>query len=108
LIEDITGDLGGLDRLSEGQKQLVRRAAMLSAESERLEAMAARGEDFDANLYGQMCDRLGRIFARIGLRRVPRDATTLRDYIAPAKPPPVEIEAGTVETDADNWDGIEP
>ena len=44
LYEDIAMDLGGLDCLSEGQKQLIRRAAMLSAESERLEALSARGE----------------------------------------------------------------
>jgi hypothetical protein len=67
LYQDIAADLGGLDFLSEGQKQLIRRAAMLSAESERQEAMAARGEPgFDIDLYGQMCDRLGRLFARIG------------------------------------------
>ena len=68
LYQDIAADLGGLDLLSEGRKQLIRRAAMLSAESERLEALAARGEPgFDIDLYGQMCDRLGRVFARIGL-----------------------------------------
>ncbi len=50
LYQDIAADLGGLDLFSEGQKQLIRRAAMLSAESERLEAMAARGEPgFDIN-----------------------------------------------------------
>ena len=62
LFEDICGDLGGAAHLSEGQRQLVRRAAMLSAESERLEAMAARGEAvFDIDLYGMLCDRLGRV-----------------------------------------------
>src|SRR5215813_5527197 len=44
LFEDICTDLGGVDLLSEGQKQLARRAAMLSAEAERLEALAARNE----------------------------------------------------------------
>jgi hypothetical protein len=59
--EDIASALGGLDHLSEGQKQLIRRAAMLSAESERLEATATRGEaEFNVDLYGQMYDRLGR------------------------------------------------
>jgi hypothetical protein len=33
-------DLGGKALLSEGQRQLIRRAAMLSAESERMEALA--------------------------------------------------------------------
>jgi hypothetical protein len=61
LYEGIRADLGGQDVLSEGQKQLARRAAMLSAECERLEALSARGEaKFDLDQYGQMTDRLGR------------------------------------------------
>jgi hypothetical protein len=84
LVEDICGDLGGAANLSEGQRQLVRRAAMLSAESERLEAMAVRGEpDFDIDLYGMICDRLGRLFGRLGLERRPKDVTpSLGAYLA--------------------------
>jgi hypothetical protein len=82
LYEDICCDLGGTDLLSEGQKQLARRAAMLSAEAERLEALAARNErpsrenwkedlanKFDVITYGVICDRLGRLFDRLGLER---------------------------------------
>jgi hypothetical protein len=82
LFEDICTDLGGADLLSEGQKQLARRAAMLSAECERLEALAARDErptrenwkedlanKFDVVTYGICCDRLGRLFDRLGLER---------------------------------------
>jgi hypothetical protein len=73
LVEDIAADLGGKDHLSEAQRQLIRRAAMLSAESERMEALAARGEaEFDIDLYGMICDRLGRLFGRLGLERVAR------------------------------------
>jgi hypothetical protein len=100
LIDDISADLGGADRLSEGQRQLIRRAAMLSAESERMEAASVRGEAFDIDSYGALCDRLGRLFQRIGLRRVPRDATTLRAYIGtPAKSPP------EIDEPAYAWDG---
>src|SRR5215470_17734055 len=82
LFEEICGDLGGVDLLSEGQKQLARRAAMLSAECERLEALAARDErpsrenwkedlahKFEVDTYGKLCDRLGRLFDRLGLER---------------------------------------
>jgi hypothetical protein len=73
LVEDIAADLGGKAMLSEGQRQLIRRAAMLSAECERQEALAARGEaEFNCELYGTMCDRLGRLFGRLGLERVAR------------------------------------
>ena len=82
LFEDICADLGGRETLSEGQRQLARRAAMLSAECERLEALAGRDErpgainwkdeaafKFDVNVYGTLCDRLGRLFDRLGLER---------------------------------------
>ena len=98
LYEDIAADLGGKDHLSEGQRQLVRRAAMLSAECERMEAMAARNDrrpdgaiawksevpfTFDLEVYGQLCDRLGRLFGRLGLERKSRDVTpSLSAYLA--------------------------
>ena len=57
---------------------------MLSAESERMEALAARGEaEFDIDLYGMICDRLGRLFGRLGLERKSKDVTPdLRSYLA--------------------------
>src|SRR5437660_12846948 len=84
LVGDIAADLGGLDRLSEGQRQLIRRAAMLSAECERQEALSARGEaEFDIDAYGMICDRLGRLFGRLGLERKSRDVTPdLKSYLA--------------------------
>jgi hypothetical protein len=70
LYEEMTADLGGLSFLSEGQRQLCRRAALLSAELERLEALWSRGEaEFDADKYGMMTDRLGRCLQRLGLER---------------------------------------
>ena len=98
LYEDIAADLGGVDQLSQGQLQLIRRAAMLSAECERMEAMAARDDRrpagaiawksespfvFDLEIYGALCDRLGRLFGRLGLERRVRDVTPdLRSYLA--------------------------
>jgi hypothetical protein len=87
LVEDIAADLGGRALLSEGQRQLIRRAAMLSAECERQEALAARGEaEFDIDAYGMICDRLGRLFGRLGLERVARPVNdgsqALADYFS--------------------------
>src|ERR1700737_2830885 len=42
LVETIGNDLGGVDHLSEGQKQLIRRAATLSIMAEAMEADAVR------------------------------------------------------------------
>jgi hypothetical protein len=88
LYEDVAADLGGLDLLSEGQKQLIRRAAMISAESERQEAEWANGRPFDLALYSTTANTLRRIFESLGLERRSRDVTpSLSSYLqAKAQP----------------------
>jgi hypothetical protein len=82
LYEDVANDLGGLDFLTEAQKQLIRRAATLSAESERQEAEWANGRPFDLTLYSTTSNCLRRIFESLGLERRPRDCTpTLQGYL---------------------------
>lgn len=75
ILGEIVSDMGGASGLSEGQKQLARRAAMLSVQCEGLEAKAVAGEAIDPEVFGKLTDRLGRAFARIGLKRVARDVT---------------------------------
>jgi hypothetical protein len=75
VLASIATDLGGADRLSEGQKQIARRCAMLSVECEIMESAAVTGESFDLDVYGQLTDRLGRAFQRLGLKRVMLDVT---------------------------------
>ncbi len=83
ILGEIVIDLGGHDRLSEGQRQIARRCAMLSMQCELLESQAIAGEDFDIETYGVLTDRLGRAFQRLGLRRAPKDATvSLADVLA--------------------------
>jgi hypothetical protein len=72
LIEVWTLDLGGADMLSEGQRQLIRRAASLSIMAEAAEADLARDMDMDVNTYGMVCDRLRRIVESLGIERVAR------------------------------------
>jgi hypothetical protein len=74
--------LGSVDHLSEGQKQLIRRAATLSIMAEAMEADAVRNLAFDGEAYGVLCDRLGRCLQRLGLERKPRDVTPdLKSYL---------------------------
>jgi len=83
VLNEITADLGGADRLSEGQRQIARRVAMLSVQCELLEAQAVAGGEFDIERYGMMTDRLGRAFQRLGLHRVAKDVTpSLADIVA--------------------------
>jgi hypothetical protein len=82
LYEDIANDLGWLDVLSEAQKQIIRRAATLSAESERQEAEWANGRPFDLTVYSTTANCLRRLFEALGLERRPRDITpTLSNYL---------------------------
>ena len=53
IIETVTSDLGGKDRLSEAQKQLIRRASALSIMCEGVEADLVRDLPFDVANYLQ-------------------------------------------------------
>jgi len=89
LIEFICVDLGGADRLSEGERQLVRRAAALSAECERQEALWARGEaEFDIAAYSTLTSTVRRVFETLGLKRVPRNVTPFMEGVAASSPAP--------------------
>jgi hypothetical protein len=92
IIDAVTSDLGGADLLSEGQRQLIRRAAALSIMCESVEADLVRDLPFDIANYLAGTNTFRRVIETLGLRRVPKDATTLRDYIGKTKLP-VEIDA---------------
>lgn len=97
LTEFISIDLGGADRLSEGEKQLVRRAAALSAECERQEALWARGEaEFDIAAYSTLTNAVRRVFETIGLQRRARDVTPSLSLarVAPAPTPDLSQLSG--------------
>src|ERR1700738_1062062 len=83
ILEQIEFDVGGIDNLSEGQRQLCRRAATLSFTAEAMEVDAVAGKPFDIALSGRLPDRLGRCLQRLGLKRKARDVTpTLQSYLA--------------------------
>ena len=90
ILDQIVADLGGADMISEGQRRLCRRAATLSIQAEAMECDAFGNQPFDIELYGQLCDRLGRYLQRFGLKRVARDTQNLRQYLATLAKPPVE------------------
>jgi hypothetical protein len=77
LYEDITDDLGGADHLSESQRQLARRAAMLSSEAERQEALGCRDDpEFDVGAYALQTSLLCRVLGLLGVNRIPRNIDT--------------------------------
>lgn len=85
VIQAITTDLGGVDLLSEGSKQLVRRAALLSVYLESCETRWLAGEEVPLNDYLAAVDRQRRVLTALGLERRARDAhLPLRERIAGA------------------------
>lgn len=77
LVVRHVGDLGGHDMLSEAQLSLIRRAASIECELERLDAMLSTGAEVDLDAYGRASSHLRRLFETIGLRRQPRDIREL-------------------------------
>lgn len=87
IFAEIVSDLGGAARLSEAQRQLARRATLMSVQCELLEAASITGQVIDLDTYGQLADRVGRAFTRLGIKRAARDVTPdLRDYIRSQTP----------------------
>lgn len=82
VLAEIVADLGGSDRLSEGQRQIARRCAMLAVECEKIEALGVAGEAIDLDTYGQLTDRIGRAFQRLGLKRVAKPVMSLQEHLA--------------------------
>jgi hypothetical protein len=75
-------DLGGADLLSEAQFSLIRRAAALECELERLDARLSVGEEVDLDSYGRCAGHLRRLFETIGVERKARDVgPTLGDLM---------------------------
>ena len=85
IISEHIGDLGGIDNVSAAERSLVRRAAVLSVELERLEgafAVAGAVDPETLDLYGRVAGNLRRLLEAIGLQRRPRDTSLdLQTYL---------------------------
>jgi hypothetical protein len=89
LAESMANDFGGESELSEGQRQLIHRATGLSILAENVEKDLVEGISFDTETYGILCDRLGRLFGRLGLERRARNVTpTLSAYLEAVRAEP--------------------
>jgi hypothetical protein len=89
LSNRMASDLGGVENLSAGELQLIRRAAMISVQCEQMEQKALEGAAFDATTYGHLTGHLTRALRTLGLKREPREAAppSLRDYLDAARQP---------------------
>jgi hypothetical protein len=89
VIDLHVSDQGGPDNLSEARRSLIRRAATITTELERLEARFASDKALkdDFATYQAGANSLRRILEAIGLDRVSRDVTpSLGAYLASRQP----------------------
>jgi hypothetical protein len=86
LVSMIEADLGGADLLSAAERQLVQHGAVLGALLTAMERKWISNEaPFDPLVFSTLVNAQRRLFADLGLRRVPRDVTpSLSAYLEPA------------------------
>ena len=83
LRDSIATDLGGIERLSAMQRELVDGAALLGAMIKDLGANYLSGDPIDLSEFMALTNAQRRLLADIGLERKARDITpTLNDIIA--------------------------
>ena len=75
LVSDLQADLGGEFELTAARAELIKRAALLGAMVEDLEARWLEREPADLTTYGMLVDRQRRILEVLGLDRRARDKT---------------------------------
>jgi hypothetical protein len=93
LVADLESDLGGADRLSAAERELVQRAALMSAMLGDAEARWLSGRSIDVAEYTTLANTQSRVLKMLGLERRARDVTPdLHRYIGengPQAVPPV-------------------
>jgi hypothetical protein len=74
--------MGGADRLSTAQRQLVQRAAILAVQCEDFEVRYSIGQPIELDMYLAAINCQRRVLTELGLERRARDVTpSLQQYI---------------------------
>lgn len=99
LIDLHVADLGGGDSVSAAERSIVRRAATLTVELERMEgtfALAGEAAPDALDLYQRTAGNLRRLLESVGLQRRARDITPdLSQYLTGELARPVESPSNT-------------
>ncbi|MGA2493336.1 MAG: hypothetical protein ABSF67_10340 [Roseiarcus sp.] len=87
LAASLADDLGGAAGLTEAQRALVRQAAAMIVQSERLQSAVLRGELVDVEQLTRLANAATRILSRLGMKRERPDATpTIAEIAARHRP----------------------
>lgn len=81
----IAGHLSDIPNASAAEYSIIRRAAVLTTELERLEVQFAEAGEADPealDLYGRTAGNLRRLLEAVGVQRRPKDVSTLDQYLA--------------------------
>jgi hypothetical protein len=76
LLREHLADLGGIDNCSAAERSIIRRAAVLTTELERMEqqfALAGEADSEQLDLYARISANLRRLLESVGLQRRARD-----------------------------------
>ena len=84
MIREHLADLGGVDNTSAAERSIIRRAATLSVELDRMEAqfaMAGEASPADLECYQRGANTLKRLLQAVGLQRRAKPVASLQDYL---------------------------
>ena len=95
----VIADLGGEDAVSTAEAQITDKAAFIAMTLEQMQITALSGEPIDLQRYGELTDRLRRLFETVGLARRSRDITPSLNQYAAMRQAPTEAagEFGDLE-----------
>jgi hypothetical protein len=100
LISLHVNDLGGDSNVSEGERAIIRRAATLIVELERMERNFALAEGADIltlEVYQRAANSMRRLLEAVGLQRRSRDVTpSLSEYLEASHVTAQEVDAAPV------------
>jgi hypothetical protein len=82
LFESFAESLGGAAVLTEAERALVRNAASLTVQSEKMQAAVASGHDVDLEQMTRVSNAAVRVMRALGAKAKPRARPTVRDNIA--------------------------
>lgn len=84
LIDRVEADLGGADRLSTAEQQIIRHAALTGAMLEDLGTRWLNGEPIDPALYATLSNSERRLYEAVGIQRRAREVNppSVQEYLA--------------------------
>ena len=83
LVSSFAASLGGEGALTEAERAIIRHAALLTLQSERLQAAFVAGREVNSEELTRLANSSARVFAALRIKREPKEVgPTLPEYLA--------------------------